>query len=155
MISNASIWDTLNLLSVGVGAGVGDREKDMGKETETNYSGKQLKLQKKIKATQQKVEKLKEEKMKTPMTGSFVHLHVGIDATGLPADLESHYSVINQWEDIEAPQVSPSLVPSKTYLINHFLLFSFLYRLYSTLISSSSSSSSSSTSSSSIVHRTT
>ena len=26
----------------------------------------------------------------TPMTNSFVHVHVGIDATGLPADLESH-----------------------------------------------------------------
>ena len=38
------------------------------------------------------------------MTGSFVHLHIGIDATGLPADLESHYTVINQWDPIDAPQ---------------------------------------------------
>ena len=30
----------------------------------------------------------RDERMNTPMTGSFVHLHVGIDATGLPADLE-------------------------------------------------------------------
>jgi hypothetical protein len=42
--------------------------------------------------------------MSTPMTGSFVHLHIGIDATGLPADLESHYTVINQWDPIDAPQ---------------------------------------------------
>lgn len=66
------------------------------------------------------------------MTGSFVHLHLGIDATGLPADLESHciliipflsffsglhsmqnsYSflliivdtVINKWDPIDAEQ---------------------------------------------------
>ena len=31
----------------------------------------------------------REQRMETPMTGSFVHLHLGIDATGLPADLES------------------------------------------------------------------
>ena len=30
----------------------------------------------------------REQRMETPMTGSFVHLHLGIDATGLPADLE-------------------------------------------------------------------
>ena len=31
-----------------------------------------------------------EQQRATPMTNSFVHLHLGIDATGLPADLESH-----------------------------------------------------------------
>ena len=34
-----------------------------------------------------------EEQMSTPRTGSFMHLHIGINATGLPSDLESHYSV--------------------------------------------------------------
>lgn len=40
----------------------------------------------------------------TPMTGSFMHLHLGIDATGLPADLECHHTVINTWDKIDAPQ---------------------------------------------------
>ena len=31
-----------------------------------------------------------EQQQRTPMTNSFVHLHLGIDATGLPKDLESH-----------------------------------------------------------------
>ena len=30
----------------------------------------------------------RQQRMETPRTGSFVHLHIGIDATGLPADLE-------------------------------------------------------------------
>jgi phytoene dehydrogenase-like protein len=34
---------------------------------------------------------VEEKKMNTPRTGSFVHLHIGIDATGLPDDLETHY----------------------------------------------------------------
>jgi len=40
----------------------------------------------------------------TPMTGSFVHLHLGIDAQGLPPTLESHYTVVNTWDKIDDPQ---------------------------------------------------
>lgn len=40
----------------------------------------------------------------TPTTGSFVHLHLGIDAQGLPDDLECHHLVVNNWDDLEAPQ---------------------------------------------------
>lgn len=36
---------------------------------------------------------------------SFVHLHLGIDARGLPSDLECHHLVVNSWQDITAPQV--------------------------------------------------
>ena len=43
----------------------------------------------------------KQESMATPRTGSFMHLHLGIDATGLPADLDIHHLVVNQWDDIE------------------------------------------------------
>ena len=40
----------------------------------------------------------------TPMTASFMHLHLGIDATGLPADLECHHTVVNSWDAIDSPQ---------------------------------------------------
>lgn len=49
-------------------------------------------------------EKEATELQKTPMTGSFMHLHLGIDATGLPADLECHHTVVNTWDQIDAPQ---------------------------------------------------
>ena len=31
-------------------------------------------------------------------------LAAGIDASGLPSDLECHHLVVNQWQDLEAPQ---------------------------------------------------
>jgi phytoene dehydrogenase-like protein len=68
--------------------------------------------------------------MSTPMTGSFVHLHIGIDATGLPDDLETHYSVINNWDPIDAPQnhviisipttLDPSLAPPGCHVIHAY-----------------------------------
>ena len=52
---------------------------------------------------------------------------LGINATGLPPDLESHYSVINNWEKIDAPQnhviisipsvLDPSLAPEGCHVI--------------------------------------
>ncbi len=36
---------------------------------------------------------------------SFMHLHLGIDARGLPPDLECHYLIVNSWDQgVEAPQ---------------------------------------------------
>ena len=68
--------------------------------------------------------------MSTPMTGSFMHLHIGINASGLPKDLESHYTVINQWEKIDAPQnhviisipsvLDPSLAPVGCHVIHAY-----------------------------------
>jgi phytoene dehydrogenase-like protein len=41
----------------------------------------------------------------TPECHSFMHLHVGIDAQGLPADLPCHHIVVNDWEQgVTAPQ---------------------------------------------------
>ncbi len=81
-----------------------------------------------------------EKKDDTPMTGSFVHLHLGIDATGLPDDLESHYSVINQWDDIDAPQnhviisipsvLDPSLAPPNCHVIHAYAAANEPYDLY-------------------------
>jgi phytoene dehydrogenase-like protein len=40
-----------------------------------------------------------------PACPSFMHLHLGIDATGLPSDLECHYLIVNNWEvGVDAPQ---------------------------------------------------
>lgn len=35
---------------------------------------------------------------------SFLHLHLGIDATGLPPELDCHHLVVNDWSNLEAPQ---------------------------------------------------
>ena len=61
------------------------------------------------------------EREQTPECESFMHLHLGIDATGL-SDLECHYIVVNDWErGVTAPQnvvvmsipsvLDPSLAP--------------------------------------------
>lgn len=44
------------------------------------------------------------EAKQTPQTGSFMHLHLGIDATGLDPDLDCHHLVVNDWHDLEASQ---------------------------------------------------
>jgi len=97
VISNASIWNTLELIK--------DEDLDPA---------------------------IRKAKANTPMTDSFMHLHIGIDANGLPPDLESHYSVINSWENgIDAPQnhviisipstLDPSLAPAGCHVIHAYL----------------------------------
>lgn len=71
-----------------------------------------------------------EEKLGTPTTGSFMHLHLGIDATDLPENLECHHLIVNQWDDIEAPQnvciisipsvFDPSLAPQGKAVIHAY-----------------------------------
>ncbi|UBF26909.1 NAD(P)/FAD-dependent oxidoreductase [Kovacikia minuta CCNUW1] len=40
-----------------------------------------------------------------PTCPSFMHLHLGIDGTGLPPDLECHYLIVNDWAcGVDAPQ---------------------------------------------------
>jgi len=83
----------------------------------------------------------------TPRTGSFVHLHIGIDATGLPADLESHYSVINNWEPIDAPQnhviisipstLDPTMAPPNCHVIHAYAAANEPFELYEGLSPSS------------------
>lgn len=49
--------------------------------------------------------KFRAKRQATPECDSFMHLHLGIDAQGLPADLACHYIVVNSWEaGIQAPQ---------------------------------------------------
>jgi hypothetical protein len=46
-------------------------------------------------------------------TNSFLHLHLGIDATGLPPGLDIHHLVVNTWADLDAPQnVCIASIPS-------------------------------------------
>lgn len=59
----------------------------------------------------------------TPECDSFMHLHLGIDATGIRSNLACHYIVVNDWEmGVTAPQnvvvvsipsvLDPSLAPA-------------------------------------------
>jgi carotene isomerase len=65
----------------------------------------------------------------TPQCNSFMHLHLGIDATHLPSDLECHYIVVNDWEvGVTAPQnviaisipslLDPALAPPGKHTIH-------------------------------------
>ena len=69
------------------------------------------------------------EREKTPECESFMHLHLGIDATNLPPDLECHYIVVNDWsQGVSAPQnvivvsiptvLDPSLAPPGKHMIH-------------------------------------
>lgn len=69
------------------------------------------------------------QRQETPECDSFMHLHLGIDAQGLPPDLECHYVVVQDWEaGITAPQnlvvvsipsvLDPSLAPSGKHVIH-------------------------------------
>lgn len=65
----------------------------------------------------------------TPECDSFMHLHLGIDATGISSDLACHHIVVNDWElGITAPQnvvvvsipslIDPSLAPPGKHTIH-------------------------------------
>jgi phytoene dehydrogenase-like protein len=90
-------------------------------------------------------ESTRQQYMSTPMTGSFVHLHIGIDATGLPKDLESHYTVINTWDKIDSPQnhviisipsvLDPNLAPPGCHVIHAYAAANEPYDLYENITS--------------------
>ncbi|HEY9799341.1 MAG TPA: NAD(P)/FAD-dependent oxidoreductase [Leptolyngbyaceae cyanobacterium] len=73
--------------------------------------------------------KFRNQRQATPECDSFMHLHLGIDAQGLPADLACHYIVVNDWQlGITAPQnvvlvsipsiLDPSLAPPGKHVIH-------------------------------------
>lgn len=73
--------------------------------------------------------KLIQERKETPECESFMHLHLGIDATGLSADLQCHYIVVNDWaKGVTAPQkvvvvsipsvLDPKLAPPGKHIIH-------------------------------------
>ncbi|MEO1389464.1 MAG: NAD(P)/FAD-dependent oxidoreductase [Cyanobacteria bacterium J06634_6] len=74
-------------------------------------------------------EKFANKRRATPPCDSFMHLHLGIDATDLPTDLACHYIVVNDWDKgISAPQnlvlisipsvLDPSLAPAGKHTIH-------------------------------------
>ncbi|KAI3428469.1 hypothetical protein D9Q98_007294 [Chlorella vulgaris] len=85
-------------------------------------------------------EAYRSEGMDTPRTGSFMHLHLGIDATGLPQDLDIHHLIVNRWGEIEAPQnvcnvsiptvLDPSLAPPGKHLIHAYTAGNEPYELW-------------------------
>ncbi|CAL5229088.1 g12346 [Coccomyxa viridis] len=75
--------------------------------------------------------KMQKEAQDTPMNRSFMHLHLGFDATGLD-DLELHHIVVNSWEggvDTEqnvvlisiASVLDPSLAPAGKHTLHAYL----------------------------------
>jgi phytoene dehydrogenase-like protein len=69
------------------------------------------------------------ERQATPECDSFMHLHLGIDGTGLPEDLQCHYIVVNDWDKgvtaaqnvvvISIPSVlDPSLAPPGKHVLH-------------------------------------
>ncbi|MBD2097937.1 NAD(P)/FAD-dependent oxidoreductase [Trichocoleus sp. FACHB-591] len=69
------------------------------------------------------------QRQSTPACDSFMHLHLGIDATELRSDLACHYIVVNDWEmGVTAPQnvvlvsipslLDPSLAPAGKHTIH-------------------------------------
>ncbi|MBE9177405.1 NAD(P)/FAD-dependent oxidoreductase [Oculatella sp. LEGE 06141] len=70
-----------------------------------------------------------EKRQATPECHSFMHLHLGIDAQEIPADLACHHIVVNDWnQGVTAPQnvilvsipslLDPSLAPAGKHAIH-------------------------------------
>ena len=101
VISNATVWDTLKILPDGAMEGV-----PQGKEW---------------------VEDVHD----TKMCASFMHLHLGIDAAGLPDDLEIHHIYVEDWgRGVTAEQnmvlvsiasvLDPTLAPTGKHVIHAY-----------------------------------
>ena len=75
------------------------------------------------------LERFRRRRVDTPECGSFMHLHLGIDAANLPEDLACHYIVVKDWSlGIDAPQnvvlisipslLDPTLAPAGKHAIH-------------------------------------
>jgi phytoene dehydrogenase-like protein len=69
------------------------------------------------------------DRQQTPACHSFMHLHLGIDATGISSDLPCHHMIVNDWQrGVTAPQnvvavsipslLDPSLAPPGKHVIH-------------------------------------
>lgn len=72
------------------------------------------------------------------MTGSFMHIHLGVPADGLPDDLDCHHSVLNLEDDVTAEQnlvivsiptvFDPSLAPDGYHVIHAYTAASEIFK---------------------------
>lgn len=109
VVSNAPLWNMLKLMQNSV-------EGTFNKEDNP--------------AVAEAIRKLKADADKMEMTGSFMHLHLGIPADGLPDDIECHHSVLNFNDDITDPQnlviisiptiFDPSLAPPGYHIVHAY-----------------------------------
>ncbi|BAZ44035.1 amine oxidase [Chondrocystis sp. NIES-4102] len=74
-------------------------------------------------------DRFRQQRQATPECESFMHLHLGIDATGLGEDLQCHYIFVQDWnKGIDAPQnivvvsipsvLDPTLAPPGKHVIH-------------------------------------
>jgi phytoene dehydrogenase-like protein len=78
----------------------------------------------------EKVNQIKKDAAEMMMTGSFMHLHLGIPKDGLPDDLECHHSVLDLSDDVTAEQnmviisiptlFDPSLAPEGYHVVHAY-----------------------------------
>lgn len=77
-------------------------------------------------------DRLRAEREALPRCPSFMHLHLGIDGTGLPPDLPCHHIVVEDWErGVDDPQnvalvsmpsvLDPSLAPPGGHVLHAYL----------------------------------
>jgi len=76
------------------------------------------------------VRKVRTQANEMEMTGSFMHIHLGIPAAGLPNDLDCHHSVLNLEDDVTAEQnlvivsiptiFDPNLAPDGFHVIHAY-----------------------------------
>jgi phytoene dehydrogenase-like protein len=87
-------------------------------------------------------EAFRKERQNISECDSFMHLHLGIDGTGLSSDLACHYIVVNDWEKgITAPQnvivvsipslLDPSLAPEGKHVVHVYTPANEPYYLWS------------------------
>jgi|TARA_B110000238_G_scaffold163362_1_gene177912 phytoene dehydrogenase-like protein len=104
VISNCTVWDTLKILPP-----------NAMEECRADGSGK----------------KWVDDVHETKMCASFMHLHLGIDATGLPPDLEIHHIYVEDWaRGVTAEQnmvlvsiasvLDPTLAPTGKHVIHAY-----------------------------------
>jgi phytoene dehydrogenase-like protein len=76
------------------------------------------------------VKKVRTQANEMEMTGSFMHIHLGVPADGLPDDLDCHHSVLNLEDDVTAEQnlvivsiptiFDPELAPDGFHVIHAY-----------------------------------
>eukprot|EP00586_Coscinodiscus_wailesii_P002434 CAMPEP_0172482894 /NCGR_PEP_ID=MMETSP1066-20121228/9587_1 /TAXON_ID=671091 /ORGANISM="Coscinodiscus wailesii, Strain CCMP2513" /LENGTH=305 /DNA_ID=CAMNT_0013246399 /DNA_START=108 /DNA_END=1021 /DNA_ORIENTATION=+ len=125
VICNAPLWNTAKILQNSIS---------------DNNDDQDLKTPPSILAAVQEMTSLAKN---TNYTGSFMHLHLGIPSTDLPADLECHHSVLNLSTDVTAPQnlviisiptvFDPSLAPEGYHIIHAYTAASENYNDWSKL----------------------